>query len=73
MSQITNHHTRLSNDALCVYLRLPKGLRKDIDDALESDARLVIGTPHDVLRTWLEWNGIMNYDESIAAIFKAMK
>ena len=70
---MTNHHERLSNDALCVYLRLPKYLRKDIDDALESDARLVIGSSHDVLRTWLAWNGIIGFDRSIIDFFKAMK
>lgn len=56
-----------------VYDKLPSRMRTDIDDWLEDRPRVALYGKFEVLNAWLEWNGILGYDEDFRTLFEALK
>ena len=64
---------RILGPALEVYNKLPNRMKYDIDDWIEDRCTKVLYDKGDVLDAWLEWNGILGYDEEFRKLFEAMK
>jgi len=56
-----------------VYAKLPARMRVDIDDWLEDRPNKVLYDKNDILDAWLEWNGILGYDQDFRDLFEALK
>lgn len=63
---------RILGPAGVVYDRLPSRMKNDIDDWLEDRPNKVLYDKNDVLDAWLEWNGIIGFDEDFRELFKAL-
>ena len=64
---------RILGPALEVYNKLPNLMKYDIDDWLEDRPNKQLYDKNDVLDAWLEWNGILGYDQEFRDLFEAMK
>jgi hypothetical protein len=56
-----------------MYDKLPSRMRTDIDDWLEDRPHVALYGKYEVLNAWLEWNGILGYDEDFRTLIQAMK
>ena len=64
---------RILGPALEVYNKLPPLMKYNIDDWLEDRPNKVLYDKNDVLDAWLEWNGIIGYDQDFRDLFEALK
>ncbi len=55
------------------YEKLPSRMRTDIDDWLEDRPHKVLYGKFEVMEAWLEWNGILGYDQDFRDLFEALK
>lgn len=63
---------KILGEAFTTYQKLPRQMQIDIEDWLEDRPHKMLCTKNDVMEAWLEWNGIIGYDEDFRNLFKAM-
>lgn len=63
---------QIVDEAATVYLKLPRRFQVDINDWLEDRPHKVLSTKFDLLEAWLEWNGILGYDQDFRDWFNAI-
>ena len=64
---------QIIGEALGAYHKLPRQMQIDIEDFLEDRQHKILCTKNDVMDAWLEWNGILGYDQDFRDLFKAMQ
>lgn len=55
------------------YDKLPLRMRMDINEWLEDRPHKVLYGKFEVMEAWLEWNGILGYDQDFRDLFEALK
>lgn len=64
---------QLLGPAKDVFDKLPRHMQRDVEDLLEDRSNRVLYDKNDVLDAWLEWNGIIGYDQDFRDLFEALK
>lgn len=73
MSNAPSTRPQIVGQAQEAYDKLPRMMKVDVDDWLEDRPSKVLYGKFDVMEAWLEWNGILGYDEQFRAMFEAMR
>lgn len=73
MSTTKSTRPQIIGQAKEAYDKLPSRMRADIDDWLEDRPHKVLYGKFEVLEAWLEWNGILGYDQDFRDLFEALK
>lgn len=73
MPDVRSTRPQIIGQALETYEKLPQRMKTDIDDWLEDRPHKVLYGKFEILEAWLEWNGILGYDEDFRALFEALK
>ena len=73
MSNARSTRPQIIGQAKEAYDKLPKVMQYTVDNYLEDRPRVVLYGKFDVLDAWLEYTGIIGYDEEFRALFKAME
>jgi len=72
MSNAPSTRPQIIGQAKEAYDKLPRMMQVDIQDYLEDRQTKVLYSKFDVMEAWLEWNGILGYDDQFRAMFHAM-
>lgn len=73
MTTVKSTRPQMIGQAKETYDQLPSRMRMDIDDWLEDRPTKVLYGRFEVLDAWLEWNGILGYDQDFRDLFDALK
>jgi hypothetical protein len=73
MSNAPSTRPQIVGQAQEAYDKLPQRMKADIDDWLEDRQHKVLYGKFEVMEAWLEWNGILGYDEDFRQLFYAMQ
>lgn len=73
MSTTKSTRPQIIGQAKEVYDKLPLRHRLDVDEYLEDRPHKVLYGKFEVMEAWLEWNGILGYDEDFRTLFEALK
>lgn len=73
MTNVRSTRPQIIGQAKETYDKLPPRMRMDIDDWLEDRPTKVLYGRFEILDAWLEWNGILGYDQDFRDLFEALK
>lgn len=73
MPKVQSTRPQIIGQAKETYDKLPLRHRLDVDEYLEDRPHKVLYGKFEVMEAWLEWNGILGYDQDFRTLFEALK